>query len=192
MRFNASQVGNMLCEMWSGGGKMRLDNLEQCFSTDVRVSSLASGAVLQKGFAKLREVWERSAGAVTAEAKQSVLVESNARAQPSLVLHLYAPSKSPGLTPKGAAEAASTEPLAALYRVHDNKVDHIWVSSEVPATVESRLQLTASPFWAQVMEVVSASITPDAPPTFYWNDYSKAEDALGMGLGSTSIAETWT
>ena len=27
---------------------------------------------------------------------------------------------------------------------------------------------------------------------FYWNDYSSAEDKLGMGLGSTSSAESWT
>eukprot|EP00961_Rhodomonas_salina_P282365 3815418-Rhodomonas_salina.1 len=36
----------MLCEMWSGGGKMRLDNLEQCFSVPAPLPLARSSSAL--------------------------------------------------------------------------------------------------------------------------------------------------
>ncbi len=58
-------------------------------------------AVLQTGGAG--QVWGEgaAAGGAVAEAQQSVFIESSSPSQPSLVLHIYAPSKSPGLSPKG-------------------------------------------------------------------------------------------
>ncbi|KAJ1481142.1 hypothetical protein T484DRAFT_1808522, partial [Baffinella frigidus] len=122
--------------------------------------------------------------------------------------------------PEGAFPA-----LAALFRVANSKIDHVWLSKDVPpegafpgkeALVSSDLwsrvlavtgesagksdtdrckeALVSSDLWSRVLAVAGESA--GRGPTFHFNDYASQvreceEDALGLGLGSTSTAVSW-
>mmetsp|Transcript_71128 Transcript_71128/g.163006 ORF Transcript_71128/g.163006 Transcript_71128/m.163006 type:complete len:194 (-) Transcript_71128:17-598(-) len=193
MAFTASQVATILCEAWSSSAKMRLDTLLMTMASDVRISSLDSGAVLARGHAAVEKGWAMAPeGGGKAEAVQSVYVEGKDKKMPTLVLHIYPPGASPGLTPRGLASKGGDVALAALFRVANSKIDHIWLSKDVPpeGAFPGKEALVSSDLWSRVLAVAGESA--GRGPTFHFNDYASQEDALGLGLGSTSTAVSWS
>jgi len=113
-------------------------------------------------------------------------------AAPTLVLHVYPPGASPGLSAKGLAPVGAAGALAALFRVQSNVVDAVWVSDALPpgGAFRGRDALVGSDLWAQVLAVVAESV--GGAPTFHFNDYASQEDTLGLGIGSTSTTVSWS
>ena len=172
---------------------MRSQALEQCLASDVRITSLSTGAVMVQGLEKVLEAWgEGRAGApdTPAEPGASVFVENGSPGQDAatLSLHLYLAGRSPGLWAKGLCASGAEEPLAVLYRVQSDKINQMWVSNQVPGKA-GKDALVASALWPLLLEVVKENTS--GTPTFHYNDYLNCEDSLGMGLGSSSVAETW-
>jgi len=175
---------------------MRSQALEQCLAADVRITSLSTGAVMVRGLDKVLQAWgeDRARSALAsdppAEPGASLFVENGSPGPEAatLSLHLYPAGRSPGLCAKGLQASGAEEPLAVLYRVQSDKINQIWVSNQVPGKA-GKEALVASALWPSVLEVVKANTS--GSPTFHYNDYLNCEDSLGMGLGSSSVAESW-
>lgn len=173
---------------------MRSEALERCLSQDVRVTSLSSGAVLSKGIAKVLLAWgegKSQAQGPAAEPGQSLFVEDGQAGADAatLSLHLYPAGRSPGLSVKGLCADGAGEPLAALYRVESDQINQIWVSNDVPAAA-GKEALLSSALWSAIADIVRENTA--GAPTYHYNDYLNCEDSLGMGLGSSSVAESWS
>jgi hypothetical protein len=173
---------------------MRSEALQQCLSQDIRITSLSSGAVLSRGISKVLDAWGEGrpeAQDLRAEPGQSLFVENGeGRADAAtLSLHLYPPGGSPGLSMKGLCASGAGEPLAVVYRVESDKINQIWVSNQVPASA-GKEALVGSVLWSDLAEIVKENTA--GTPTYHYNDYMNCEDSLGMGLGSSSVAESWS
>jgi hypothetical protein len=207
----ASQVANIMCEVWSlsSRSKAREETLKECLHANVSLRQLGSHVHLAQGLRSALDEWTSEDGAGeggsdrTAEATESVYIEGpethdrpknmgGTAAPVSLALLLFRAGKAPGLSAKGFV-ARGKEPVAVLFAVAANRITDIWVSADIPATTPafgSKDALVESSVWQAVLQVVKDKIGDEAQ--FHYNNYVDVQDNLGLGLGSCSVAESWT
>jgi hypothetical protein len=123
-----------------------------------------------------------------------IFVETANPDDPSLALHFYAKGKAPGFGGRGVEEQKTqAHGAAVLYRANKDQFDHIWVAEDTDnfADTARREAITKSSIWGQALQIIRESVS--GAPTFHFNDYATASvDTLGLGLGSTSVSETFT
>jgi hypothetical protein len=183
----------MLCETWSSGGPGRGEALLRLFAEGLRVSALDSGAVRSRGRDLVRAAAAASGPAGwPSEPELSVFMEAAGGGPPggpTLVLHVYEAGRAPGFEPGGMTGEPHDGPVAALLRVQDGAVDHVWLSGSGPAG-RSRAGLREWALWGRVEEAARESVG-GGRMAYYANDYGETEDRLGLGLATTSRSETW-
>jgi hypothetical protein len=88
------------------------------------VSNLDSGAVMERGVKKLRLLLGEEYGG-KCEAGKRVFIEGGP-SDPSFCLDMYGEGLAPGWGPKGLT-ADNSHAVLALYRVAQNKINHVWL-----------------------------------------------------------------
>ena len=197
-----------ICSTWcrafrSDGGSTDVhavaSALALCFSNDVRVSNLSSGAVVACGRKKV--VAALLAGPKAQSRPAKTIRFDVAGSDASLILGFFAPGEAPGLNTLGIAKPGggpcNSSPVALLMRTRERRIDHVWFASDSNGFCSSsggKASLVALGLWADVMDVVKENLAPAAAdsPTrnivFQLDHFSS--DEAGSGLGQT--LETWT
>ena len=133
---SATQVANMLCDIYGSKGKMRADNLAQCFNEDVALFPLFS-APTSEALVRGRTAVVSALGVLPsapAEADRRVFIEIDLDQgpphSPTLSLDFYVKGSCPGVdTLLPAHRAATTEEaqdyVMVLYRVNRDRISEV-------------------------------------------------------------------
>lgn len=138
MGLSASQVANMMCEMYSSKGKMRCEHLSNVFAERVKLFSLFSLEPLPAGTGKsaiISSYEKLGPPQQSAEACARVFVETSAGQGASLSLDVYAAGRSPGFCGAGmleehVKEGEEGEGVVVLYRVMNDVVDMVSLKAD--------------------------------------------------------------
>jgi len=188
--FTASQIVGRVCEVFASTGKMRLDNLKECFNPNFKIEIIEDqkeNNVLEGPVAI--EMITASIPHKSEPLKQ-IAIESSIKSHPTFAVDFYADNNSPGLGKEGSC--------IVLYVALNNQLIHAYIIQDHENLISSASlpskTIKQSKMWLLVHELVKNNIPKkdNWEWNFVYNNYQKMSDGLGIGLGESSSFELWT
>lgn len=178
IEFTASQVVDMLLELFNSDLTDRPQKLTKCFAAGdaftvavLRMGEVDKRPVTLKGTKAVGAVVAASSRLASAEVRLRLFVDTGVTAQ-SFALDWYRAGEAPGLAAvkKGGIQADTV----VLYRVSGNVITHAWLAPDRDAFVARWENVTESDVLASkaasaMMDVLEECGSPEA--SFHFNNY---------------------
>lgn len=157
----------------------RLDNILACFSSDVVVAVLKSGAQVLKGHEALGRAMPADYAKWQADCTRRLYIGSDNPQDPTFCLDYYPAGHGPGFNAMGKGNVKMD--TALLYQAGlgpKNTIEKVWIAPDREGVASSEKEVTelgvlGSKLFPQVAAILKEKITGKLQYVF--NDYSKIE-----------------